>query len=191
MSEIICKCILFFLLLFPNFLMANEFGVPVNQEFLESKLSCEKLQLSAMCLDSIVYYDEPKAYIYKFKINTSYSESDLEKIINFRVDFMSSLLNPITAQFFEVEPLFLDKIDTQIYPAENIIVELSVLNKNKNYTAYVYPKVIENKIMLISGFNEGHINTYQYLTSKCNEIKSITKNIKNKTIIEYCEFYNY
>ncbi|WP_162812873.1 hypothetical protein, partial [Vibrio cholerae] len=103
-------------------------GVIVNQPKLEIGLRCDNTaSVSLICLSSIIWYESPGAYIYKFRIKSNYNEL-VRELINVNIRQVSSQLNPLTARFYNVEPLLIDKINQEKYSANDIIVSFDIDN---------------------------------------------------------------
>ncbi|OAJ94242.1 hypothetical protein [Vibrio bivalvicida] len=154
--------------------------IEVSQPQLEKDIACEKVgETISTCLKSISWYSSPEAYIFKFKLKGDFDAEKVEKITMLHAKQLSAFLNPLTAAFYDTSPALLDRLEQGKYRAENIIIEISVNNLKEKYSAYLYPRLINNKIHLISNFFYGEVDVYKHLKQKCESIEDI-KGIEDK-----------
>ncbi|EOW9144579.1 hypothetical protein ACN1S1_003356 [Vibrio cholerae] len=165
--------------------------VIVKQPELEKKLGCKELDGEPLiCLSSITWHENPKAYIYEFEIKTNYNSRDVDGLININIRQVSSVLNPLTASFYDVEPLLVEKLNQGKYSAKDIMVAFKVTNVGDKYTAFIYPRLINEKIVLYYDFLEGAVDVYSFLVSKCDNVKLVNSDIRVDVYNKFCVYTN-
>lgn len=182
-----------FSLFFASQVVANLESLKVSQPMLEKDVACEVVEEKiSTCLDSIMWFSSPEAYIFKFKfkLNSDFEPEKIEEITMLHAKQLSAFINPLTAAFYDTSPTLLDSLDVSKYQAENIIVEILVTSHKGTYSAYLYPRLINNKIHLISNFFYGGIDVYKHLKQKCESIENI-KGVKDRESYQKsCVFIN-
>ncbi|HFG1611530.1 TPA: hypothetical protein ACGFXY_003661, partial [Vibrio cholerae] len=58
------------------------------------------------------------------------------------------------------------------------------------YTAFIYPRLINEKIVLYYDFLEGAVDVYSFLVSKCNNVKLVNSDIRVDVYNKFCVYTN-
>ncbi|WP_375753777.1 hypothetical protein [Vibrio sp. HN007] len=143
---------------------------------LQEAMGCKSMSLSKsgeFCLKSIVFEKAYKLAFFNFDLYLDIDTEDLKDIGDVSlvlITQVSTMVNELSAERYGIEPLLLKWVKSPLYESKDIVVVFDIVNKNKKYTSYFFPRKADNgKILFFNEILVGEMDVLTTFKGNCPE----------------------